>query len=99
MDTNRRERVGVYIAAFIVIAYVGVGPAHLFMVLFRGAGITFPSDWTASMLSLASAAFGYLVGKQTTGGAPVPVTTEGEKPLSVQTIPPAPVADDKEVKL
>lgn len=93
MEQNKRERVGVLIAAFIVIAYVCVGPAHVAMVFFKGAGVLFPSDWTASMLSLASAAFGYLVGKQTTGTtAPVQVTTEGTDPLKVQQTPPDPAA-------
>lgn len=91
-EKNQRERVGVLIAAFIVIAYVMVGPLHVAIVYLKGAGITFPSDWTASMLSLASAAFGFLVGKQTTGNnnsSPVAVTTEGEKPLSVVAAPVA----------
>lgn len=100
-DQNRREIFGVYIAAFIVISYVAVGFVYVAIVLVKGQGIVFPSDWTASMLSLASAAFGFLVGKQMTGSqTPVPVTTEGEKPLSVVTAPvvTAPVASAPKVK-
>ncbi len=86
-DQNRREIFGVYIAAFIVMAYVAVGFVNVAIVVFKGQGVVFPSDWTASMLSLASAAFGFLVGKQMTGNqSPVAVTTEGEKPLSVLSV-------------
>lgn len=94
MEQNQRERVGIYIAAFIVVAYTAVGFVYVAIVMARGAGIVFPSDWLASMLSLASAAMGYLIGKQTNGTAPVapvPVTTEGGEPLKVQSVA-APVA-------
>lgn len=89
MEHNKRERVGIYVAAFIVLAYTAVGFVHVSIVIVNGPGVVFPNDWLASMLSLASAAMGYLIGKQTSG-TPVPVTTQGGEPLQVQPVEASP---------
>jgi hypothetical protein len=99
MDTNPRERVGVLVAAFIVIAFIAIGFVHVTTYIVTGTKIDFPPDWNAAMLSLASAALGFLIGKQTTSSStPVTVTTDpSSAPLRTTEIPPgqtSPVAKD-----
>jgi hypothetical protein len=92
MEQNSREKVGVHVAAFIVIAFVAIGFAYVAVYVLAGTKIEFPPDWNAAMLSLASAALGYLIGKQSTSpSSPVTVTTDpDEAPLKVQAVPPSP---------
>lgn len=97
MEHNNRERVGIYVAAFIVLAYTAVGFAHVTISMLNGPGVVFPNDWLASMLSLASAAMGYLIGKQTNGPTqPVTVTTQGAPPLQVQETSTLPQGSDSD---
>lgn len=64
---NFREYAGALIAFIIVIAFVSIGFVQLAIVVFHGTSVPAPQDWMAAMLSLASAALGFLIGKQTTG--------------------------------
>lgn len=103
MLNNGREWAGVFIASVVVIAYVGIGFASVLVFLFTGTEIKFPDDWKSAMLSLASAAMGYLIGKSrgdsTTTQSPVvetaeTVTVNPARPvnpvatLAVQGVPP-----------
>lgn len=58
-----REYAGVLVAFLVVIAFVVIGYAQMSANIFLGIDIDAPSDWMAAMLSLASAALGYLIGK------------------------------------
>jgi hypothetical protein len=59
-----REYAGVMTAFLVVIAYVGIGFVQVAAVLTHGSSVELPGDWMAAMLSLASAALGFLIGKQ-----------------------------------
>jgi len=61
--THFREYAGVLTAFLTVIAFVLIGFAQMLAELFLGSKITAPPDWMAAMLSLASAALGFLIGK------------------------------------
>lgn len=68
---NFREYAGVLVAFIVVLAFVAIGYIQVAIVLYRGVAITIPGDWMAAMLSLASTALGFLIGKQLSG-APTP---------------------------
>lgn len=89
---NFREYAGTLTAVVIVIAFIGIGFVQVGVVVWRGTPVTVPGDWMAAMLSLASAALGYLIGKQSTG-APINTTTT----LTQVEVEPTPAK--KEVKL
>lgn len=65
-----REYAGVLTAFIVVIAYVGIGFSTMMAQLIFGVEVSLPEDWRSAMLSLASAALGYLIGKkiEATGG-------------------------------
>lgn len=62
---NFREYAGTLTAFIICISYIAIGFVQIAVSVFHGASITIPGDWMSAMLSLASAALGYLIGKQT----------------------------------
>lgn len=88
---NIRERVGVLVAALAVICFIISGPAAMIATILQDKPMGFPDDWKSAMLSLASAAFGYLVGKQSTGSSSassavsVPVADPGSTSTTVTT--------------
>lgn len=74
--TNFREYAGTMCAFIVVMAFVAIGFVSMALIILHGTSIPVPGDWMAAMLSLASAALGFLIGKQTTGtpSVTVPVT-------------------------
>jgi len=65
-----REFAGVLTAFLVVLSYVGIGYATAIVQAIFGISLALPDDWRSAMLSLASAALGYLIGKQLTAEAP-----------------------------
>lgn len=61
---NGREWAAIIIASFIVIAFVVAGFVQALMSAIYGVTVSFGSDWFAAMLSLSSAAVGWLMGKR-----------------------------------
>lgn len=59
-----KEGVGVLVAAVVVFAYIGIGFVQVGTLVTMGSEVKMPPDWMAAMLSLASAALGFLIGKQ-----------------------------------
>lgn len=64
--THFKEYAGVLTAFLVVLSYVGIGFVQTAVVVTTGGDVKLPPDWMAAMLSLASAALGYLIGKQPT---------------------------------
>lgn len=62
-----REYAGVLVAMICVLAYIGVGFTQVGLHAFFGLRIPFEDSWASAMLSLSSAALGYLIGKQNIG--------------------------------
>lgn len=75
MNDGFREKAGTIIAAVIILSYIAVGFVQMASVMFIGIEVGVPDSWSSSMLSLASAALGFLIGKQMnqTGSMIVPV--------------------------
>jgi len=67
MLNNGKEWAGVFIACIVVAAYIGIGFVTVVATVLFGVDGKFPPDWSSAMLSLASAALGFLIGKQGTG--------------------------------
>lgn len=59
-----RDAAGVLVASIVVLAYVGVGFVVVLVQVLFGVTATFPESWNSAMLSLASAALGYLIAKK-----------------------------------
>jgi len=59
-----REYAGVLTAFIVVVSYVGIGFSTMAAQLIFGVEVSLPEDWRSAMLSLASAALGYLIGKK-----------------------------------
>lgn len=72
--SNFREYAGALCAFIIVMAFVAIGFVVMAIVVTTGTSVTVPGDWMAAMLSLASAALGFLIGKQTTSPNTATVT-------------------------
>lgn len=97
---NFRESAGVLTAFLVVLAYVGIGFVQTAAVVFLGQAVQMPPDWMAAMLSLASAALGFLIGKQIGPDTPVQPPTGAFLPTGATTpqttqqtplpLPPAP---------
>jgi hypothetical protein len=93
-----REYAGVMTAFMVVLAYVTIGFVSMISGLLGLGPVSAPADWSAAMLSLASAAMGFLIGKQVglpdsstttvTTGAPPTIVTTTQGPSPVDT-PPA----------
>ncbi len=64
---NFREYAGTLVATIIVVSFIAIGFVQIGVVVFHGSSVSIPGDWMAAMLSLASAALGFLIGKQSTG--------------------------------
>ena len=62
-----REYAGVLCAFVVVTAFIATGFLQMASEAVFGIKVTAPPDWSAAMLSLASAALGFLIGKQSTG--------------------------------
>lgn len=58
-----KEVAGVLCAFLVVMAFVLIGFSQMATTIMLGTTISAPSDWMAAMLSLASAALGFLIGK------------------------------------
>jgi hypothetical protein len=71
-----REFAGVLTAFLVVLSYVGIGYATALVQAIFGVSLALPDDWRSAMLSLASAALGYLIGKQLTADVPSAVRHE-----------------------
>lgn len=81
-----KENAGVATAMLVVGAFVGIGYSKIVEALVTGRGIEVPDDWMAAMLSLASAAIGYLFGR---GRSSSPVGyTQSEYDAALATPPP-----------
>lgn len=87
-----REWAGVLCAFIVVMSYVAIGFVQVFVQITTGTPATIPGDWGAAMLSLASAALGYLIGKQTTVPPGFP---DGDTTVVIPTSPDDPCADCK----
>lgn len=61
-----RDAAGIFAAFLIVAAFVASGPIETFLTATTGVQIALPEWWRVAMVSLASAAFGYLIGKRMT---------------------------------
>lgn len=59
-----REYAGVLAAYSVVMAFVAIGFVDMLSQAFLQETITAAPDWNAAMLSLASAALGFLIGKR-----------------------------------
>lgn len=59
-----KEGAGVLCAFIVVLSYVAMGFVQIAVEATLGVKVTVPGDWGAAMLSLASAALGFLVGKR-----------------------------------
>lgn len=87
MEDNQstfRERAGVYVSAFIAIAYVSSGYVQSILNAVMGTDVLFAPDWSSAMNALAGGALGFLVGKQssnTSSSAPK-VSSEKARDLS-----------------
>lgn len=68
-----RELIGMIAAVLILFSFVAIGFIQFFA---HGARtddlVNFDAGWLSAMLSLASTAFGYLVGKHIPGRRPLP---------------------------
>lgn len=71
---NFREYAGALIAFIICLAFIAIGFTTMAINVFHGATVQVPGDWMAAMLSLASAALGFLIGKQTTSPSTTTIT-------------------------
>lgn len=60
-----KDAAGVAMAFIVVLSYVGIGFVQTAAAVLLGVEVKMPPDWMAAMLSLASAALGFLIGKQT----------------------------------
>ncbi len=69
-----REYAGALVAFIVVMAFVAIGFVQLGIAVWHGSSVPVPGDWMAAMLSLASAALGFLIGKQTSTPAPSAVS-------------------------
>jgi hypothetical protein len=63
-DSTYRETAGIITATICVISFIGIGFVQVAVFVVTGVAVTFPSDWQAAMLSVSSAALGFLVGSQ-----------------------------------
>jgi hypothetical protein len=61
-----REYAGVLLAFIIVIGFMMIGFLIMLSSIWMDKAVEAPPDWSAAMLSLASAGLGFLIGKQTT---------------------------------
>lgn len=59
-----KDAAGVAMAFIVVLSYVGIGFVQTAAAVLLGVEVKMPPDWMAAMLSLASAALGFLIGKQ-----------------------------------
>lgn len=82
---NFREYAGVLCAFIVVMMFGSVGFIQLAIVVFHGSPVSVPGDWSASMLSLAAAAMGFLIGKQTNGQNSAPVSVPVGDTVSTTT--------------
>ena len=64
-----REWAGVVAALIAVVAFVNIGYALILIEVFTGLKVSPPEAWESGMISLSSAALGFLIGKQSTAGA------------------------------
>lgn len=78
-----KERAGVLTAFLVVISFVVIGFAQMAAFVVLGVEVKVPGDWSAAMLSLSSAALGFLIGQkipsdvQSVTTTTVPGTTNG----------------------
>jgi hypothetical protein len=105
---NGKEWAAVIVASFVVIAFVAAGFTQAVFSAVYGKPIVFGSDWFAAMLSLSSAAVGWLMGKKQDNGPGVQsaIDTSNIEAVNISqtsrqtpgtttttvTTPPAPVA-------
>lgn len=80
-----REYAGALVAFIVVMAFVAIGFVSMAITVFNDKTIAVPGDWMAAMLSLASAALGFLIGKQTTGTSGPSITVPLGDGVSSQT--------------
>lgn len=66
-----RDTAAAFTAFLVVIAFIAIGFLTMGTEVITGLKVTAPGDWLAAMLSLASAALGYLIGKQPDALSPV----------------------------
>lgn len=63
-----REWAGVVAALIAVVAFVNIGYALILIEVLTGLKVSPPEAWASGMISLSSAALGFLIGKQSTAG-------------------------------
>ncbi len=82
---NFREYAGALVAFIVVLAFVAIGFSVMAAKVILDVDVKEPAEWGAAMLSLASAALGFLIGKQTTGTAGPSITVPMGEGVSSQT--------------
>lgn len=90
-DTNGaalREWAGVIAALFAVTAFVNMGYTVILIEVFFDKKITVPEAWSSGLISLSSAALGFLIGKQSTASSETTISTPSMPP---PPLPPSPM--------
>lgn len=75
-----REWAGVIAALIAVVAFVNVGYTLILIQVSTGQTIEPPEAWSSGMISLSSAALGFLIGKQSTAISDYPPPYESLPP-------------------
>ena len=70
-----KELAGVLVASIIVIAYIAIGFVSIAATMFFAIEVKPPIEWSSAMLSLASAALGFLIGKSSPVGSVLDVNS------------------------
>lgn len=70
-------------ASIVVLSYVGIGFVVAAAQAFLSVELKFPPDWSSAMLSIASAALGFILGRDK--GPQTPSPTIGASVLSAAT--------------
>ena len=80
-----KESAGVLCAFIVVMAFIAIGFLQMTGKVLFGVEVTMSEAWGAAMLSLASAALGFLIGKDTSNS---PVSTTGQSPSDPAYVTP-----------
>lgn len=81
-----KENAGVATAMIVVLSFVGIGYLKMAESILLSKVVETPDDWSAAMLSLASAALGYLIGRRSSSSG----YSQDEYERALNAPPPAP---------
>lgn len=85
-----REYAGVLAAFIVVMAFVAIGFLQMAANVLLEKVVSIPESWMAAMLSLASAAIGFLIGKQSSGTVLAPPTVNASPDATITVSPGGP---------